>query len=231
MLRNMAASLIRSVVDDEDLPNRPKTPGRIVTTVAKAKELRPFVEKLVTMARKALVYKEQASQYATTAPPGSNEWRQWRQSEQWQRWNQAIAPAVALRRRAFAILRDKEAVSILFDDLAYRFRDRNGGYTRVVRLAERRLGDAGQKALIEFVGKNDRVPQKGKKPPVTVEDEPLAVEEEEATTQETQDVDSTAEGEARAEATQPEAEGAEAAEGSQAQAGESPEGEGASDAS
>ena len=57
----------------------------------------------------------------------------------------------------FALLRDKEAVRILFRDLAPRFRDRAGGYTRVVRLSTCRLGDGGPQAILEFVGENDRV--------------------------------------------------------------------------
>ena len=168
MFRNMASSLIRTVrIDDED-PRKPKVAGRIVTTVPKAKELRPYVEHLVTLARKALPHEEAAEEFATDADRNSPEWRQWRSSDQWQRWNQAIAPAVALRRRAFALLRDKEALDILFDELAERFRDRPGGYTRVVRIAQRRLGDAGEQALIEFVGERDRI-RKRRAAPVVVE--------------------------------------------------------------
>ncbi len=166
MFRNMASSLIRTLRVDEDAPNTPKVAGRIVTTVPKAKELRPYVERLVTMARKAAIHQETADEFGTNAARNSSEWKQWRTSDRWQKWNQAVAPAVALRRRAFALLRDKEALDILFDEVAERFRDRPGGYTRVVRLAQPRLGDAGAQALIEFVGERDRVRRKREAPVV-----------------------------------------------------------------
>ncbi len=174
MFRNMATSLINSVRVNEDDPQRPRVPGRIVTTVAKAKELRPFVEKLVTMARKATVHQERAAGLATSAERNSAEWKSWRESSQWNEWNQAIAPALAYRRRAYSILRDKSAVDVLFTELAERFADRPGGYTRVIRLAEVRLGDAGQKALIEFVGERDRVSRKQKAPIVADREDAVA---------------------------------------------------------
>jgi len=84
------------------------------------------------------------------------------------------------------MLRDKEAVEILFDDVAYRFLDRPGGYTRVLRLAQPRLGDAGTQAILEFVGVHDRVSKVSQKPafvdeavdetPEEPSDEPLADE-------------------------------------------------------
>ena len=62
----------------------------------------------------------------------------------WQKWNQAISPTLAARRRALRLLGDKQAVRVLFDEIAPRFADRPGGYTRVLKLATPRLGDAGK---------------------------------------------------------------------------------------
>jgi len=93
--------------------------GRIVTTVAKAKELRPFVEKLVTLAKKATA--------------------------------EDRAKALHYRRLLLARLPDRTAVAKLIDDYAPRFAGRQGGYTRVLKRQERRLGDAGYTAFIEFL--------------------------------------------------------------------------------
>jgi len=98
MVRNMASSLIRH--------------ERITTTGPKARNLRPFVEKLVTMAKD---------------------------------------PTMHHRRLAFARLRDKEATAKLFDVIGPRFKSRPGGYLRILQLAKRRLGDGGERAIIEFV--------------------------------------------------------------------------------
>ena len=164
MLRNLASSLILTERDAELDDNTPKVKGRVRTTLHKAKAVRPLVERCITIARRSLKHQETAQQYATTAERGSSEWKQWRSSEEWQKWCNAIAPMVAARRRCVQLLGDKQAVQLLFDEIAPRFADRDGGYTRVLRLAQPRLGDAGAQAIIEFVGVRDRETMRSEKP-------------------------------------------------------------------
>jgi len=97
---------------------------RIQTTEAKAKELRRFIEPLVSKAKKALKFKDSA--------PEKN---------------------VHLRREARKFLNNKEALIILFDEIGAKVGDRPGGYTRVLKTGHR-WGDGGQTAIIEFVDYN-----------------------------------------------------------------------------
>jgi large subunit ribosomal protein L17 len=131
MLRNLATSLINSRDD------------RIVTTLPKAKELRPFVEKAITLSRRA------ASLEGNTAEVGGLHLRR-----------QAAAFFHAGNyRRATAIRRGQTppprtagvaAIRRLFDELGQRFKDRPGGYTRIIKMG-RRTGDGAELAIIELV--------------------------------------------------------------------------------
>ncbi|MEQ1824814.1 MAG: L17 family ribosomal protein [Pirellula sp.] len=165
LFSNLVAAIFLTERETTELDaNAPKVPGRIVTTLEKAKEVRPLVEKCITIARKGLLAETKAEEFETSAERGSEEWKAWRKSDQWRKWAEARSPAVTARRRVFSITRDKQAVDLLFSKVAPRFTDRPGGYTRILRLAKPRLGDNGTRAILEFVGKNDRVTKKSTKP-------------------------------------------------------------------
>jgi large subunit ribosomal protein L17 len=164
LLRSLATALLLTERDAEFDDNQPKVKGRIVTTISKAKEVRPLVEKCVTIARRSLSAQKAAREHGTEAERGSQEWKTWRTSDNWRAWNEAISPALAARRRCLQLLQDKEAVAILFEEVAPRFEDRPGGYTRIIRLAKPRLGDSGTQAILEFVGVRDRVVERSEKP-------------------------------------------------------------------
>src|SRR5205809_5750486 len=100
MLANLAASLIKH--------------EQIVTTLPKAKDLRPIVEKLITLAKRGDLH---------------------------------------ARRQAIAQMRDLGMVKKLFDVLGPRYKDRDGGYTRVLK-AGFRYGDSAPVAVIEFVDRD-----------------------------------------------------------------------------
>ena len=169
MLKNLASALFLTERDAEGEENEPEVKGRVVTTVAKAKEVRPLVEKCITIACKALDHVDASREHGIEAPRNSDSWKAWRKSDRWKKWAEKIAPAVASRRRLQQMLGDKQAVTVLLSTVAPRFRERRGGYTRIVKLAKPRLGDAGPRAIIEFVGVRDRQVQKAQKPAFTDE--------------------------------------------------------------
>jgi len=141
MRRNMAASLFEH--------------ERISTTIEKAKEIKPFAEKLITLAKKG---------------------------------------TLSARRRAISLLGNRDIVgdedgktvkqgtiiAKLFSELGPRYLDRQGGYTRIVRLSLRRLGDNGKLVLLQLVGQEESSNKKRKRvvPKVPVKhEEPTDVQE------------------------------------------------------
>ena len=100
--KSLLRGLVTNVIEQE----------RVITTVPKAKAVRPWVEKMITLAKEDTLHS---------------------------------------RRQAAAILRTPASVKKLFDTLATRFGQRNGGYTRIVRLGNRK-GDGAEVAMIELVG-------------------------------------------------------------------------------
>lgn len=109
--RNMAASLFMH--------------GAIRTTPAKAKELRRFAERLITLARKGTLAARRT-----------------------------VLSALGRDRDIYddeGELQDKTVVQKLFDEIAPRYADRPGGYTRIIALSERRIGDAGRQVILQLV--------------------------------------------------------------------------------
>lgn len=103
-------NLVTSLLDQE----------RIETTGAKAKEIRGFTDRMITLGKEGTL------------------------------------PA---RRRALGFLRSKAVVSKLFSDVATRFKDRPGGYTRIVK-TRRRIGDAAEMVAIELVSRQELAAKK-----------------------------------------------------------------------
>ena len=107
---------------------------RIETTEAKAKEIRGFTDRMITLGK------------AGTLPA---------------------------RRQALAFIRSKDVVSKLFSDVAVRFKDRPGGYTRMVK-TRRRVGDASRLVAIELVTRADTTSVKKQAPATSVPTNPTA---------------------------------------------------------
>ena len=115
MLRNQATALLRY--------------EHLTTTVPKAKELRPFVERLITIAKRGL--SDGASHSGAAIP--------------------ADVKVLNARRLVMQDVQDREVVSKLFETIAPRFAERPGGYTRLLRVGFRK-GDSAEVAQVELIG-------------------------------------------------------------------------------
>src|SRR5438034_2590668 len=131
LLRNLATSLVNSRED------------RIVTTLPKAKELRPFIEKAITLSRRA------ASLEGATAEAAGVHLR--RQAASYFHAGN-FRRATTTRRGQIPPPRSAGVLALkrLFDELGERFKDRPGGYTRIIKMG-RRAGDGAELAIIELV--------------------------------------------------------------------------------
>ena len=93
LLRNLASSLILTERDAELDDNKPLVKGRVVTTLQKAKEVRPLVERCVTIARRSLDAEEEADQYASDEDRNTEGWRSWRGGHEKRSRPPATAPS------------------------------------------------------------------------------------------------------------------------------------------
>lgn len=117
LLRNLATSFFEH--------------GRITTTLAKAKEIQPYSEKLITTAVRG-IKRQRQTEHPDRLP-------------------------LAEFRRCLAVLTSKEITYKLFHDIAPRFMERPGGYTRIFKLAKVRQGDAAPMAVITLLGEDEQI--------------------------------------------------------------------------
>jgi large subunit ribosomal protein L17 len=118
---------------------------RIITTVAKAKAVRPFVEKLITLAKKGTLHARRL--VLSRLGPASNA---------------EVRPA---EDEDDDKADHRKVLKKLFDELGPRFKDRAGGYTRIIKRPERRLGDAGVTAYLELLKEGEKKIQHKSTPP------------------------------------------------------------------
>jgi len=128
MLANMAGSLIKH--------------SRITTTIDKAKAVRPVLEKLITLGRDALGASKEQGVYLRRLAAAK--------LRQQPRSHFPGTPKHKGKVQRDKFRRDHDVVHILFDRIAPAFKDRQGGYTRIVKLGQR-PGDAAQLAILELV--------------------------------------------------------------------------------
>ncbi len=151
MLRNMAASLFEH--------------GQIVTTVPKAKALRPFVEKIITKAKRGDLHARRqviatlgrdrlAFDWLYIAKNATEEEKQAvaKLRERTEVFFDIPDSELVERNRYGELRKAPRLVRHIFENVAPRFADRAGGYTRIVKLGQHRLGDGGEMCVIQFVG-------------------------------------------------------------------------------
>ncbi len=155
LFRNLSRSIFLTC--DQDGEGCAIAEGRIRTTLEKAKEVRRVVERLITIAVKTKRCESVASKLICSFARGSDEWKRWRSSAEGQTWLHAQAKYIQRRRQLFDVLRSRRVVKLLLDKIAPRFMDRPGGYTRVVRIANRRLADGAKLAYLELVSEATRL--------------------------------------------------------------------------
>ncbi len=153
MLRNLAAGLFEH--------------GQIVTTLPKAKAVQPFVEQLVTLAKRGnLVARRELTSrltdrnlFAWVADPNTKEEVKTAQSRLWE-----LPKGEEIEFNRYGELRKSpRLVQHLLTKVAPLYKDRAGGYTRIVKLDKRRLGDGTDLVLLQLIGGEEGPQVKGRK--------------------------------------------------------------------
>lgn len=126
MWRNMAVSLL--------------THGQITTSIPKAKSLKPFVEKIITAAKKG----DLASRRRVIKMLGADPIMIKKEDD-----------ADVQRNRFGEVTGGPKVVKVLFDEIAPKYADRAGGYTRIIKLAKHRIGDGTSLCVLQLVGSDD----------------------------------------------------------------------------
>ncbi|MEO1130556.1 MAG: 50S ribosomal protein L17 [Planctomycetota bacterium] len=153
-LRNLAASLFEH--------------GQITTTVQKAKAVQPFIEKIVTLAKRGDIHARRlvtaklgrdrrGFDWLYLAHDASDKERQIveNQAEMARQFFDIPDSDQVERNRYGEIRKAPKLVKHIFENVAPRYADREGGYTRIIRLGMHRIGDAAEICVLQFVGAED----------------------------------------------------------------------------